>query len=74
MCTVLSNPADPDCGTKQEENTFHLDAAAKAQEADKYAAMSTFGSEDMKSTNLAYAAQRLAQAVQELAEQMHRDA
>lgn len=51
----------------------YLDAAAKAKEAHGYASMSTFGSEDMKSTNLAYAVQSLAQAVQELAEQMHRD-
>lgn len=51
----------------------YLGAAAKARQANSYASMSTFGSEDSKSTNLAYAIQSLSEAVAELAEQMHRD-
>jgi len=51
----------------------YLDAAAKARQAASWAASSAGGPEDVKSTNLAYAVQSLAQAVQALAEQMHRD-
>lgn len=51
----------------------YLSAAAMAQQAANWAASSTAGPEDIKATNLAWAVHNLAQAVQELAQQMHRD-